>query len=114
MAKQTVKSKPNTKPQAAVAEKPKAVEKAKPVEKPKAVEKPKTPEKARPAEKAKQPNAIVRWWRETLGELRKVTWPTPEEAWRLTKIVLVTMFAMSVVLGLLDFLFSWLIRLILS
>ncbi len=114
MAKQTVKSKPNTKPQAAVAEKPKAAEKAKPVEKSKAVEKPKTPEKARPAEKTKQPNAIVRWWRETLGELRKVTWPTPEEAWRLTKIVLVTMFAMSVVLGLLDFLFSWLIRLILS
>lgn len=114
MAKQTVKSKPNTKPQAVTAEKPKAVEKAKPVEKPKAVEKPKTPEKARPAEKTKQPNAIVRWWRETIGELRKVTWPTPEEAWRLTKIVLVTMFAMSAVLGLLDFLFSWLIRLILS
>jgi preprotein translocase subunit SecE len=37
----------------------------------------------------KKTNAIVRWWRETIGELRKVTWPTPPEAWRLTKIVIV-------------------------
>ena len=32
-----------------------------------------------------------RWWRETLGELRKVTWPTPLEAWQLTKVVIVVM-----------------------
>ena len=44
---------------------------------------------------AKKPNAIARWWRETLGELRKVSWPTPQEAWRLTKIVIVVMLAMS-------------------
>ena len=30
--------------------------------------------------KAKKQNAIQRWWRETVGELRKVTWPTPQEA----------------------------------
>ena len=39
--------------------------------------------------KEKKTNAITRWWRETVGELRKVTWPTPQEAWRLTKVVII-------------------------
>jgi len=39
----------------------------------------------------KKTNAITKWWRGTIGELRKVTWPTPMEAWRLTKIVIVVM-----------------------
>jgi len=55
---------------------------------------------------ANQPNAIVRYFRETRGELRKVTWPTREESWRLTLIVLGVTAAMSVFLGLLDFIFS--------
>jgi preprotein translocase subunit SecE len=63
-------------------------------------------------EKPKKPNAIVRWWRETIGELRKVTWPTVQEARRLTIIVLAVMLAMSVTLGLLDWLFSKLISLL--
>jgi len=62
----------------------------------------------------KKPNFFVRWWRETMGELRKVTWPTPQEAWRLTKVVIVVMLLMSAVLGLLDFTFTRLIALILS
>ena len=62
----------------------------------------------------KKPNFIVRWWRETTGELRKVTWPTPQEAWRLTKIVVFVMLLMSGILGLLDFSFTRLIALILS
>jgi len=62
----------------------------------------------------KKPNAIARWWRETLGELRKVTWPTPQEAWRLTKIVIVVMLAMSALLGLLDFAFTRLIAWVLA
>jgi preprotein translocase subunit SecE len=60
-------------------------------------------------EKKQQPNAIQRFMRETIGELRKVTWPTPQEAWSLTKIVLVVLAAMSVILGLLDYVFSWLV-----
>jgi preprotein translocase subunit SecE len=63
---------------------------------------------------AKKPNAIARWWRETLGELRKVSWPTPQEAWRLTKIVIVVMLAMSALLGLLDFAFTHLIAWVLA
>jgi len=64
--------------------------------------------------KTKKSNAITRWWRETLGELRKVSWPTPLEAWQLTKIVIVVILIMSAILGLLDFVFTRLIALVLS
>lgn len=57
---------------------------------------------------------IQRFWRETIGELRKVTWPTPPEAWKMTRIVLAVMIAMSLVLGVLDFAFSRLITFIVS
>ena len=45
---------------------------------------------------AKKRNArtYVRWWRETVGGVAKVTWPTPE-AWHLTRIVIVVMMIMS-------------------
>jgi preprotein translocase subunit SecE len=64
--------------------------------------------------KEKKPNAIQRWWRETVGELHKVAWPTPQEAWRLTKIVLVVVAVTSAVLGLLDFIFSRVITMLLA
>ena len=62
----------------------------------------------------KKPNAIQKWYRETIGELRKVAWPTPREAWRLTVIVIVTMFATSFTLGLLDWIFSKLVALLVA
>ncbi len=65
------------------------------------------------AEKEKKPNFITRWWRETIGELRRVSWPTPPQAWRLTKVVMAVVFAMSALLGLLDFVFTRLIAFIL-
>lgn len=49
---------------------------------------------------------IVRYLRDTRAELRKVTWPTREEAWNLTLIVLGTVVAMSIILGTADFVFS--------
>lgn len=51
-------------------------------------------------------NPVVRYIRETRGELRKVTWPTRQESQRLTAIVLGVTAAMAVFLGLLDFIFS--------
>jgi preprotein translocase subunit SecE len=51
-------------------------------------------------------NRLSRWFRETIGELRKVNWPTPQETWNLTKVVLLVMFVMAILLGLLDFIFS--------
>lgn len=59
-----------------------------------------------------QENALSRYIRETRGELRKVTWPTREEAWRLTLIVLGVTAAFAVFLWAMDSLFSNMIRLI--
>jgi preprotein translocase subunit SecE len=54
----------------------------------------------------KKPNAIQRYISETVGELRKVSWPTRKEATNLTIIVLVVTIAFGLYLGLMDFLFS--------
>ena len=62
----------------------------------------------------KKPNAIQRWWKETIGELRKVTWPTLLEARRLTVIVLLVMVATAALLGTLDFVFSRVITALLA
>ena len=47
-------------------------------------------------------NPIVRFYRETMGELRKVSWPTREEATNLTVIVIVVLVGMAIFLGLID------------
>ncbi len=62
----------------------------------------------------RQPNMVVRLLRETSGELRKVSWPTREEATRLTVIVLGVLAVMAALLGSLDFLFSKLIAMIIG
>jgi len=49
---------------------------------------------------SKKQNAIQRFTRETVGELRKVSWPTRQEAWQLTIVVLVVLAFMSVFLGI--------------
>lgn len=51
-------------------------------------------------------NAVFRYLRDTRAELRKVNWPTRDEAWSLTKIVLGVTISMAAFLGLLDYLFS--------
>lgn len=64
-------------------------------------------------------NSIARYIRETRGELRKVTWPTREEAIRLTAIVLGVTAAFAVFFWVLDVIFAsgietlieWLIQL---
>ncbi len=53
-------------------------------------------------DRGKKPNAIQSFFRETTGELRKVTWPTWPEARQLTAIVLVVMVVMGVILGITD------------
>jgi preprotein translocase subunit SecE len=56
------------------------------------------------AEKArsKKTNAIQSYFRETSGELRKVSWPTWPEARQLTVLVLIVMVVMGLLLGLVD------------
>jgi len=48
----------------------------------------------------------MRYLRETRAELRKVHWPTREEAWNLTKVVIAVTVSMALLLGLLDYLFA--------
>jgi preprotein translocase subunit SecE len=60
----------------------------------------------------KQPNAIQRYIAETVGELRKVSWPTRKEATNLTVVVLVVTLVMSMYLGLLDLIFTRLFALL--
>jgi preprotein translocase subunit SecE len=55
---------------------------------------------------SRKDNAVFQYLRETRAELRKVHWPTREEAWNLTKIVLIVTVSMALFLGLLDYLFS--------
>ena len=52
--------------------------------------------------KSKKVNPIVAFFRETVGELRKVTWPTWPEARQLTGLVLLVMVIVGIMLGLTD------------
>jgi preprotein translocase subunit SecE len=57
---------------------------------------------------------IQRMIQETIGELRKVSWPTRSEAFNLTRIVLLVIGVMALFLGVLDFLYSQFFRLLLG
>ena len=57
---------------------------------------------------------IKRWFKETAGELRKVSWPTREEAIALTRIVLIVTIIMAAILGILDFIFARLVGLLVN
>ncbi len=46
---------------------------------------------------------IIRFFRESYTELKRVVWPTRETVIASTKVVLVSMFLFAVVLGFLDF-----------
>ena len=54
----------------------------------------------------KKSNFFSRYIRETIGELRKVTWPTRQEATSLTIVVLIVITVMSAFLGVLDFIYA--------
>jgi preprotein translocase subunit SecE len=53
-------------------------------------------------DKSQRENALRRFFRETIGELRKVSWPSRQEAINLTILVIVVMTVMSMFLWLID------------
>jgi preprotein translocase subunit SecE len=63
--------------------------------------------KTKSTKKSKGENAVIRYLRDTRAELRKVRWPTRQEAWSLTKIVLAVTISMALFMGLMDTVFSW-------
>lgn len=52
--------------------------------------------------KSKKVNPITAYFRETTGELRKVSWPTRREAVQLTVLVIVTMVVVGIILFVAD------------
>ncbi len=52
--------------------------------------------------KGKKSNPVQSYFRETIGELRKVSWPTRREAMQLTGLVIVVMLLVGAILGLTD------------
>jgi preprotein translocase subunit SecE len=61
---------------------------------------------------AKKDNFIVKYFKETRAELKKVTWPTRQEALNLTLIVVGFTISMAALLGLIDYFFAWVFGLI--
>ena len=53
-------------------------------------------------EKSKRENRVQRFFRETIGELRRVSWPTWPEARRLTIIVVIVLVIMALFLWTVD------------
>ena len=64
---------------------------------------------AKPAAKPSAPakdNRLVRWYRETESELRKVVWPNRRELANLTAIVVAVTIVSGLFLGTIDFIFE--------
>ncbi len=47
---------------------------------------------------------IIRFFKESFAEIKKVTWPTREEVTSSTKVVLISVVLVAMALGLVDFL----------
>ncbi len=60
----------------------------------------------------KESNFIQRYIRETLGELRKVSWPTKRETINLSVVVLVVLTGMAAFMGILDSLLTRLVAIL--
>jgi preprotein translocase subunit SecE len=70
--------------------------------------------RAQEKRQVKRQLGIIRYLRETRAELKKVSWPTRDEALRLTYIVLGVTVAFAVFLGMLDWVFTQIFQLLLS
>ncbi|HTE83772.1 MAG TPA: preprotein translocase subunit SecE [Dehalococcoidia bacterium] len=81
----------------------------------------------RPSLRASRPAAVGRdsgrrglaalrpaWLEDVFSELRKVQWPTPQEAWNLTVVVIVVCIAFGIATGVIDFVFQWLLQHVVS
>ena len=60
--------------------------------------------------KVQKDNFIIRYLKETRAELRKVHWPTQQEARTLTLVVVSVTVGMALLLGFLDFVFDRLLN----
>ena len=63
---------------------------------------------------AKKENVVIKYLKETRAELKKVNWPSRQEATNLTLIVIGVTTFMALLLGLIDYIFAKLFELILG
>jgi preprotein translocase subunit SecE len=68
---------------------------------------------ARLTQEVQPENRFVTFYRETLAELRKVVWPTREQAQNLTIIVLIVVTVMALFLGGIDAVLTQVLRFLL-
>lgn len=59
-------------------------------------------------------NPFSRFVKETRSEIRKVTWPTRQEATNMTAIVIAVTLTMAAALGVLDYVFTQVFRLLVA
>jgi preprotein translocase subunit SecE len=62
----------------------------------------------------KKENVVIKYLKETRAELKKVNWPSRQEATNLTLIVMAVTTFMALLLGLIDYIFAQLFKLILG
>ena len=55
---------------------------------------------------AKKDNVVIKYLKETRAELRKVNWPSRQEALNLTLIVVAFTVFMAALLGIIDYIFA--------
>jgi preprotein translocase subunit SecE len=63
---------------------------------------------------AKKENVVIKYLKETRAELKKVNWPSRQEATNLTLIIISVTIFMALLLGLIDYIFAKLFELILG
>jgi len=59
-------------------------------------------------------NRMAEYFKEVRAEIRKVTWPARDEVTRMSTIVMLVLFVSSVFMAIVDYGFSWVMRLILQ
>jgi len=57
---------------------------------------------------------VTNFFKETKQELNKVTWPTREELWQATAVVIFTTFILALFIGAVDFVLSGIMRLLIG
>ena len=74
-------------------------------------------ENKKPEKKDNKPNILVRGWnklvkfcKDTVGELKKVVWTSKSEVWKSFQLVIATVVSISVAIAVIDFVSSFVIN----
>ena len=57
-------------------------------------------------------NKLTQYIKDSIAEMKKVTWPTKKQTYNYTLLVILVSLAVAIFLGALDYIFNWLLQLI--